>query len=292
MVSMAKRVTEYAKVCLSLDAGIKGRGSTVYPDDTFLVSYPRSGNTWSRFLVFNLVFTDEPANFLNVEKRVPDIHGYSDWVLRGVPRPRYLKSHECFDPRYKRILYIVRDPRDVVVSTYHYRVKTRVIPDGYPIATFAERWMESAWKAEWGTWEEHVQSWRAMRRDAPGFFLVRYEDLKSRTNEELTRIANFLGVQRSNEQIARAVELSSANRMRNLEKAQKKKWKGTKNTRHDKPFVRKATSGDWRTALPKESVERIESAWGPLMEELGYPTGPKALEETTPKPASTIPNPA
>lgn len=291
MVSMMQRAKEYTKVVLSLQAGFKGRESTVYEDDTFMVSYPRSGNTWSRFLVGNLLFTEEPTNFLNLEPRMPDIHSRSDWLLRGVPRPRYLKSHECFEPRYKRVIYIVRDPRDVAVSFYHFSVKRRWIPDGYPMDAFVERWMEPAWHTEWGNWGEHVKSWLVMRRDAPGFFLVRYEDLKSRTNEELARIANFLGVQRSSDQVAHAIELSSADRMRSLEKEQQKKWGGTRNTRLDKPFVRKATVGDWRTALPKESIELIESAWGPLMEELGYPTGPQAWEEA-PKPSTITPNPA
>ena len=36
-----------------------GRDLAVYADDTFVVSYPRSGNTWTRFLVANLVYTDK-----------------------------------------------------------------------------------------------------------------------------------------------------------------------------------------------------------------------------------------
>lgn len=222
---------------------------------------------------------------------MPDLHSYSDWLLRDVPRPRYLKSHECFEPRYKRIIYIVRDPRDVAVSFYHFSMKLRWIPDDYPIAAFVEQWMEPAWKAEWGSWGEHVKSWLVMRRDVPGFFLVRYEDLKSTTNEELARIANFLGVQRSGEQITHAIELSSADHMRTLERAQQKKWGDTRNTRLDKPLIRKATVGGWRAALPKESVERIESAWGPLMEELGYPTGSKAWQDTSTETAATTANP-
>ena len=258
--------------------GWKGRGLTVYPDDTFLVSYPKSGNTWMRFLITNLIFTGDPTSFVNIERRIPEIYVHADWILRRMSRPRYFKSHECFEPRYKRVIYVVRDPRDVAVSFYHYSVKMRWIPDGYPMATFVERWMAPSWHTEYGTWEEHVQSWLRMRRGGDGFLLVRYRELQNRPAEELARIATFLGLQRSGEQIARAIELSSADRMRALEKKQQRRWIATRGTRLDKPFVRKAIMGDWKTALPLQSVELIESAWGPLMEKLGYPVGVKPLD--------------
>lgn len=260
--------------------GCKQRGLTVYPDDTFLVSYPKSGNTWTRFLVSNLIFTDEPTTFLNVERRTPDIYGHPDFVIRRIPRPRLIKSHECFEPRYKRVIYIVRDPRDVAVSVYHECLKQRWIPDGYPLAAFAERWADGHWEPEFGTWREHVQSWLALRQGDSEFLLVRYEDLHADAAEELAKIAGFLGLEKSRDDISRAIELSSAHRMRALEKKQQRWWVTTRGTRPDKPFVRKAKVGDWKTALPRESAELIEAAWGPLMEQLGYLTGVKALNDS------------
>jgi hypothetical protein len=98
------------------------RDITIFPDDVFLTSYPRSGNTWTRFLVGNLAHTEEAVTFLNVERLVPDMNKHGDYYLRHLPRPRILKSHEVFDPRYKRVIYIVRDPRDVAVSNYHWEM--------------------------------------------------------------------------------------------------------------------------------------------------------------------------
>src|SRR5215831_8538045 len=73
-----------------------GRGLTVFPDDIYLVSYPRSGNTWTRFLVGNLLNPDQPVTFANIEGRIPEIYFGPDRILRHLPRPRVLKSHECF----------------------------------------------------------------------------------------------------------------------------------------------------------------------------------------------------
>lgn len=93
------------------------RDITVYEDDVFLTSYPRSGNTWMRFLVGNLVHPDEPVTFLNLERLLPDMYIHSDREMRKMRLPRVIKSHECFDPRYKRIVYIVRDPETSLSRT-------------------------------------------------------------------------------------------------------------------------------------------------------------------------------
>src|SRR5207253_5494584 len=99
-----------------------GRALTIYPDDVFLVSYPRSGNTWTRFLIGNLLSINEPVNFANIESKIPEIYNNPNRKLRRLPRPRIIKSHEVFDPRYKKVIYIVRDPRDVAVSYYHWKL--------------------------------------------------------------------------------------------------------------------------------------------------------------------------
>jgi hypothetical protein len=76
---------------------IAGRALHALPDDMFLVSYPKSGNTWTRFLLGNLMNPDEGITFANVESKVPDIYAKSRKALKKLPHPRLIKSHECFD---------------------------------------------------------------------------------------------------------------------------------------------------------------------------------------------------
>src|SRR5271169_1782765 len=94
-------------------------------DDTFLVSYPKSGNTWVRMLIANFLSPDKPADFRDMNRLVPDPGAQTKRHFAKMPRPRVIKSHSVFDPRFPRVIYIVRDPRDVVISEYHYQRKTR-----------------------------------------------------------------------------------------------------------------------------------------------------------------------
>jgi hypothetical protein len=253
-----------------------GRGLTVFPDDLFLVSYPRSGNTWTRFLLGNLIYPGDPVTFSNLESRIPEIYFNRDRLLRKLPRPRLLKSHECFQAHYPRVIYIVRDPRDVVVSFYHHNVKARNIPDDYPMARFVPRFIGGEFDRKFGSWRDNVLSWTALRADDPDFLMLRYEDLKSDTAAVLRRVVTFLEhcafrqIDSSPQALQRAIELSSPEQMRALEQQQGSSWVLTRETRSDKPFVRSATSGGWTSQLDAESVAAIESEWGHLMQSLGY----------------------
>jgi hypothetical protein len=246
------------------------REITIFDDDVFLTSYPRSGNTWTRFLVGNFLNPNEPVTFLNVERLVPDMYKTADWVLRRRPRPRVLKSHECFDARYRRVIYIVRDPRDVAVSNYHWEMKLRSVRDGCPMEEFVPLWMSGNFWRRIGSWADHVNSWLATREGQECFVMMRYEDLQANPQRELARLAQFIGADPDPRRIERAIELSSASNMRKMEETQGKKWVATFHTRSDKPFVRKASSGGWRANLPEQTVRYMENQWGPIMKKLGY----------------------
>ncbi len=264
---MIRELIFVAKYILGKD--IAGPNLTVFPDDTFLVSHPRSGNTWIRFLLANLIQPDTPATFDSVERLVADTTAQPRRFFKSLPRPRLIKSHQYFDPRFKRVIYIVRDPRDVCLSYYHFQRKYRFIEDGYPMERFAERFVNSE-ASDFGAWGEHVASWLAARYTSPGFLLVRYEDLVAETERELGRIAAFLGIAADDRQIAQAVERSSADVMRRQEELEQDTWVATRGRRKDVPFFGPAKPGRWKTEMPPASVALIESAWGPLMKALGY----------------------
>ena len=246
-----------------------GRNLEVWPDDVFILSFPKSGNTWTRFLIANLMYPDTPADFSNINRLTPDPEASSKRELARMPRPRIIKSHQYFDPRYKRVIYVVRDPRDVALSQFHFYRKRGLLEDGYPPERFVPRFVAGE-TTPYGSWGENVAGWLATRQNRPGFLLLRYEDMLEDAARELNKVASFLEIPPDAERIANAVRRSTADEMRKLEKSQARLWSSTKGTRQDVPFVRAAKSGGWRTGLPEAAVAQLEAAWGHLMKHLGY----------------------
>ena len=186
--------------------------------------------------------------FANIETIIPDATALSSRKLKRVPRPRLIKTHEYFEPRYCKVIYLVRDPRDVVLSLYNFRRKYRSVDDSYPIERYvAERFLPGDLDVSWG---EHVGSWLGTRMNHPGFLLVRYEDLLQDPTRELCRLAGFLGIAASTEALTQAIERSSANRLRQLEKVEHEAWVTTKGKRADVPFIAEAVAGTWKQKLP------------------------------------------
>jgi Sulfotransferase domain len=258
-VSVIDRLAYGVKHILELD--IVGPNLAYCPDDTFVVSYPESGNNWSRFLIANLLQSDPPLTLLDMERLIPSVNNQTRGFFKRMPRPRVIGDHGSFNPQYKNVIYIVRDPRDVVISNYSSFVlksKRGMVDDSYPITKYVNEFVGGA-RPGVGSWGENVASWLATRGNSPRFLLLRYEDLVSETARELGKVASFLGMQVSADRQAEAVNRSSADNLRKLKKMHGGKWAQEK---HE--------TGEWQSILPKPAVAEIESAWGPLMAKLGY----------------------
>lgn len=245
-----------------------GRSLQIFPEDVFLVSFPKSGNTWTRFLIANLLHPETSVGFDNIANLIPDVESTAKRVFDRAARPRVIKSHHVFLPEYPRVIYIVRDPRDVAISGYYFRRKRGVIEDQYPLDLHVSRFVAGE-TSSYGSWGDNVASWLVTRKCDPRFLLLRYEDMIADTARELSKIAVFLNIPPDSARISHAVDASCADNMRKLEKAQADFSPLTK-TRKDLPFVRAAKAGGWKKELPLSEVAKIEKAWGPLIHSLGY----------------------
>ena len=255
----------------------KERDIDIFPDDRIICSYPKSGNTWVRFLVANLLSPHKQVTWSTIDEIVPSIGGMDQRHMAKFKRPRALKSHQYYDHRYKRIVYVIRDPRDILVSYYYFDIKRGLIEDGHPIESYAESFLKGEMGAtailgSHGRWDRHVGSWIGAMRDAPGFVVVRYEDLIDDTMRELKRISSVLEIKASDDEMDRAVKLSTGDIMRELERQESEASVLLRNTRKDIPFIRKAEVGNWKDELPTEVSDRVVEEFHETMKVLGYRT--------------------
>lgn len=241
----------------------------VRPEDVFLTSYPKSGNTWMRFMLAEVLSGNGfSVTFETIESHIPEIHQYTARELDRHPEPRLFKSHAPFDRRYGRVIYIVRDPRDVAVSFYHFRTKRGIVEADYPIGEHVEEFLDGM--HVYGTWAEHVGGWLGAREHRSDFHWLRYEDMQDDALAELRDACRFLELDVSSETLRRAVTKSSADRMRRLEREADENKPVILQGDDDKPFIRKAESGGWRQELPDHCARQIEEAWEHLMRKFDY----------------------
>lgn len=232
----------------------------LYPDDVFLVSYPKSGNTWVRFLLANILqqTSNNSVDFHTVQSIIPEVIR-NDAFIQQLSRPRIMKSH-AYNVSYPRTIYILRDGRDVYVSYYLYRQKT--LPEGMSFKDF----LSSATHYPC-LWSEHVKFWLDFQKDTDNFLLVRYEDLISDTYQQLQRILNFISLNCDERLIQGAIEASSFSSMKNLEFERGRPYKSQEGA---EVFVRRGAVGDWRNFFSSSEKEIFNRNEGNLLVELNY----------------------
>ena len=243
----------------------RGRRLTVFPDDVFVASYPRSGNTWVRFLIANLLQQDAPASPEYVGARVPDIYHVPDSELLKLPRPRYLKTHEPFHPRYPRVVYILRDPRDVASSYLNFFRRRNRVDEETTLDAFLPRFVDG--KLPFGSWRDHVSEWITVRGGDADFLLVRYELLEEAPEGQLERIAAFLGIPPDGNAIRQAVERSGLDVMRALEEDRRQRG-GTAEEGLRLGIAEIGTEAEDERS--KGAMDLLVDRWAPTMRELGY----------------------
>lgn len=232
----------------------------IYSDDTFIVSYPRSGNTWVRFLLASLRNPDLTISFRNIEEYVPDLHKSRQYA-NFMTRPRFMKSHrprfECF-PRF---IYVYRDVRDVMVSYYHYSVQR-----GSFRRTFSE-FLRSPVPERFGSWWDHVRRATMFARQYPErVLLLRYEEMVLSAIEFTGRIAAFCGILVDEEMLEEAVRRSS---FTSLQENERRFGSAVEEVR-GLHFFRAGRIGAWRSVFSDADLQYVYSRGGGDLADLGY----------------------
>ncbi len=242
--------------------------------DVFLGSYPRSGSTWLRFTLYELL-SGKPATFESVNQfmRGPGTHNFG---LAALPKGgRFLSTHESYRSEYRRGVYLVRDVRDVVTSEFWYE-KER----GFGCQDFDEYLHKMlTGQKKYGAWQDHVLSWLDSETARSGDLkVIRYEDMRQDPGSVLADLLEFLGKPCDPAVIRRAVENNALESMRAKEDALHKKpqqvrfpEKPAPPANEDGRFVRQGLVGGWRRKLPLHAVQLIEQFAGDALARAGYP---------------------
>ncbi|MFQ4137689.1 sulfotransferase domain-containing protein [Nodosilinea sp. PGN35] len=235
----------------------------LFDDDVFLISYPKSGNTWVRFLFANLLKKDasEEVNFHNVHQYCQELESQNQ-KIDDLPRPRIIKSHQSYNPSFPRVIYIARDCRDVYVSYYHYVKNT--IPADWSFKDFIEKY-----DFPYGYWNQHVSSWTGSKtRNSENFKTVFYEDLLENTFSTFSEMVTFSGLASTTTQIQQAVENSTFSAMKAIEKKHGRKFSSHDNAEN---FVRSGKAKQWIHYFGSEELKILETRGEfEVLSSLGY----------------------
>jgi len=236
-------------------------------DVVFLVSYPKSGNTWLRFLLGNYL-TNNTCDFTNAHLVIPDIHlNYECSGSSEFNNPKFLKSHKQFTADYEKLIYIVRDGRDVAVSYYFHMQKYGQIDENVPFLKFLQGF-NSGMLDGCGLWSEHVMSWTGHSKSE--ILVVKYEEVCKDPYTQLRRCLEFADIPIKDDSIASSVEVSSFENMQALERKQHDSFIGLKSSNPSIRFVREGKVGGWKKLFSDELLASFIEVHGHALEKFGY----------------------
>jgi len=274
----------------------------------WISSYPKSGNTWMRYFIANYFFNNKRINNPNIIKKIKAFPNTE--ILRKISTKNelidnpydiskyWIKSQElikiangnfCFLKNHNALvniknhpftnkthslscIYIIRDPRDVVVSYAKYKNMNydRAIKDiccKELLYTLSKKQVFPRVDIL-GSWKYHFLSWKNGMNKMPKIF-VKYEDLINDSYGNFYKVIDFLskilGFKINTEQIKFSIKCSS---FKNLKKFENKMGFFENTSKSD--FFRSGKVGNWKKELNISQIKHIEKEFKSEMKLLGY----------------------
>ena len=241
--------------------------------------YPKSGTSWLTRLTADLLGCEVLGMWGKKIREEPELEKNSIFFecYKSHLPANYFQNAKINHIYPDKIIYIVRDPRDVIISAAHY----------FNVSPFYLRWKDALKKyrlrrifsfffnrtdyqtaleivTEGGDivnmnipWDVHVQGFAD-----EGHLIVHYEELLSNPLNELGKIQNFIGIKHDSQHMKAVVKKNSFHEM-------KSKYIREKNKKKIR-FLRKGEAGQWRTRLSRDQVQKIHQTLGKTLAEQGY----------------------
>jgi len=276
----------------------------------WITSYPKSGNTWLRYFLGNYYFNKkdnfEPEIIKNIKKfhinkeLISSNSHMKDFIKNPYNVSKYwiesqhkleikngnvvfLKTHNALinienneftnSELSLAIIYIVRDPRDVVVSYSKYRNldydKTIDHMIGSTVSVPYVRDRKDPANIEiTGSWSFHYNSWKDGISIIPRM-IIKYEDLLSNSEEIFTNLIKFLsGVMNLEVNYKKIISSHNFSTFKNLKNFEKNNNFFENDSSEN--FFRIGKSGNWKKELNKAQIKKIEESFKVEMKILGY----------------------
>uniref|UniRef100_A0A803TH05 Sulfotransferase n=1 Tax=Anolis carolinensis TaxID=28377 RepID=A0A803TH05_ANOCA len=198
-------------------------------DDVIMTGYPKCGTHWLEHILNNM--SDMAAKYTEEEKKRRtkfekelEITSHLEFGdpgkfkrMENLPSRRVIITHlapnmlpkSAFKNKAK-ILVLIRNPKDTLVSFFHFNNKVSV----FPTKTWNEFFTDfMSGKVSWGSYFDFVKEW-SKYIDDENVTSISYEELKENPNLEIKRIASFLGFSLTEDEIQSIVEKSSFKTMK------------------------------------------------------------------------------
>lgn len=229
-------------------------------EDVFIVGYPKSGNTWFQNLLVGVVYGIDTRYVPDtlVQEIVPDVHAKKVYKRWGTPM--FFKSHHLPRPEYRRVVYLLRDGRDAMVSYYHH---INALRGGHFEIQEMFQGSETLFPCKW---HEHVTGWRQNPYQAE-VLTIKYESLKEDAVAQLERFCRFVDVPRDRDYLTNVVANGSFERMR--DKEVQMGWSNPSWPK-DRPFVRRGKVGSYKDEMPVSVLDAFLAEAAPALTQSGY----------------------
>lgn len=246
-----------------IETYILGRFDRVEPD-IYIVSYPKCGRTWLRVMLqrylemsgYLLKFYHDRTLVGVVDGPVIKFeHDQGTWI----PAPCRISQLKFRENKYrgKKVIFLTRDPRDVLISAwYHLTYRERILQSS--LSEFVRDPLVGIDKviAFTNMWLEHS-------RVPKSFLLATYEDMHADSYTSFQQVLTFMGYDVDSDRLREAIKASSFKSMRRMEESGtlKEPWMkpGAKNLGASMK-VRKGKIGGYRDELSEEDIGYLEAA--------------------------------
>ncbi|XP_072273344.1 sulfotransferase 1A1-like isoform X2 [Pyxicephalus adspersus] len=230
-------------------------------DDIMINTYPKSGTTWMSEIL-DLILNDgdlkkasrgaifERVPFL--EYAVPDMPTGTE-ILDTMKTRRLIKSHlhvelvpQSFWEKNCKVIYVARNPKDVLVSYYHFYQMAIVHPDPGTFDEFLQGFMEGT--LAFGSWSRHVKGWWNIREQKNVLFLF-FEDMLEDSKRAIKKVAEFIGKDLPNDVLEKIQQHTTFKAMKENKMSNYSTIPSSVMNHGISPFMRKGICGDWKNHL-------------------------------------------